>query len=67
MQKGGNDKAKAKWEANVPKGTVRPSESDAVAVVERWIRDKYEKKKYMARYNISIIYNLSCYVYIKGK
>lgn len=45
MKKGGNDKAKAKWEANVPKSVVRPTESDSVATVERWIRDKYEKKK----------------------
>ncbi len=49
MKKGGNDKAKAKWEANVPKSVVRPTESDSVATVERWIRDKYEKKKYMAK------------------
>jgi hypothetical protein len=47
MQEWGNAKAAAYWEANVPKDVKRPTESDPVPVVEKWIRDKYEKKLYV--------------------
>jgi hypothetical protein len=47
MEEWGNGKANTYYEANVPVSVIRPKEGDAVRVVERYIRDKYEHKKYI--------------------
>ena len=47
MNKWGNKKARSYWEANVPDEVYIPDENDTVQVIERWIRDKYEHKKYV--------------------
>jgi hypothetical protein len=47
MEEVGNEKAREKWEANVPKDAYMPDENDSVTTVERWIRDKYERRKYV--------------------
>jgi hypothetical protein len=49
MEEWGNKRANEYWEANVPAGVIRPKEGDPVRVVERYIRDKYEFKRYMAK------------------
>jgi stromal membrane-associated protein len=49
MEEWGNGRANEYWEANVPPSVIRPKEGDPVRVVERFIRDKYEFKKYMAK------------------
>jgi stromal membrane-associated protein len=48
MEEWGNRRANDYWEANVPAHVTRPKEGDAVRVVERYIRDKYEFKRYCA-------------------
>ncbi|GLJ53688.1 hypothetical protein SUGI_1145370 [Cryptomeria japonica] len=40
----GNAVASAYWEKNVPNGYSIPTSDSPDAVVEKWIRDKYEKK-----------------------
>jgi stromal membrane-associated protein len=47
MQTWGNKKARSHWEANVPNEVYIPDENDTTQVIERWIRDKYEHKKYV--------------------
>jgi hypothetical protein len=42
MEEWGNKRANEYYEANVPASVIRPKEGDAVRVVERYIRDKYE-------------------------
>ncbi|EME26443.1 Stromal membrane-associated protein 2 [Galdieria sulphuraria] len=42
----GNAKGRQLYEANLPRGFRRPS-SEELDVLERWIRDKYEKKLFM--------------------
>lgn len=46
MQMMGNSRARAVYEANVPEDHRRPQTDNAL---ESFIRDKYEKKKYLAR------------------
>jgi len=48
MQQVGNGKAKALYEARVPEGHRRPTEADSHAI-EKWFRDKYERKLYFAK------------------
>jgi len=47
MEEWGNKRANDYYEANVPAGVIRPEKGDPVRVVERFIRDKYELKKYI--------------------
>lgn len=49
MEEWGNGRANEYFEANVPSHVIRPKEGDPVRVVERFIRDKYEFKKYIAK------------------
>ena len=49
MEEWGNARANAYYEANVPDNVYRPKEGDQVKVVEKYIRDKYEYKKYIAK------------------
>ncbi|KAH9287802.1 hypothetical protein KI387_031919, partial [Taxus chinensis] len=42
----GNAVASAYWEKNVPSGYSKPTSYSPDAVVEKWIRDKYERKLY---------------------
>lgn len=48
MEEWGNKRANDYYEANMPASVVRPKEGDAVRIVERFIRDKYEHKRYIA-------------------
>ena len=47
MEKWGNKKARELYEANVPKDVYIPDENDSAQVLEKWIRDKYERRKYV--------------------
>ena len=49
MVRWGNRRANEYWEARVPDDYYIPDENDGVNIVERWIRDKYEKKKFVAK------------------
>lgn len=49
MERWGNERANAYYEANLPNKTTKPKETDPVRVLEQYIRDKYEKKKYIAK------------------
>lgn len=49
MEEWGNGRANEYFEANVPSHVIRPKEGDPVRVVERFIRDKYEFRKYIAK------------------
>lgn len=49
MEEWGNKRANEYYEANLPAHVVRPKEGDAVRVVERFIRDKYEHKRYIGK------------------
>ena len=48
MEQWGNGRANAYWEANLPSHVKKPHPEDNVRVVERYIRDKYEHKKFVA-------------------
>mmetsp|Transcript_10880 Transcript_10880/g.33365 ORF Transcript_10880/g.33365 Transcript_10880/m.33365 type:complete len:408 (+) Transcript_10880:34-1257(+) len=48
IQRKGNNYGKQKYEACVPENIRRPDPNDT-ANVERWIRDKYEKKLFMRK------------------
>jgi len=48
MEEWGNKRANDYYEANMPASVIRPKEGDAVRIVERFIRDKYEHKRYIA-------------------
>lgn len=48
MEQWGNARANSYWEANIPRGYAKPKENDAVRVVEKFIRDKYEHKRFVA-------------------
>ena len=48
MLKWGNDRVNEYYEARVPDNYYIPDENDDNAVVERWIRDKYEKQRFVA-------------------
>lgn len=43
----GNERAAGIYEANVPSSTKRPTENSTDKEVELWIRDKYERKRYI--------------------
>jgi stromal membrane-associated protein len=47
MEEWGNKRANDYYEANLPANVVRPKEGDPVRVVERFIRDKYEHRRYI--------------------
>jgi stromal membrane-associated protein len=49
MERLGNALAKEYYEANVPEGYRRPGEHASVREMEKWIRDKYEHKRFAAR------------------
>lgn len=49
MVRWGNKRANEYWEARVPDDYYIPDENDGVGAVERWIRDKYEKRKFAAK------------------
>ncbi|KAI9983620.1 hypothetical protein PInf_007685 [Phytophthora infestans] len=46
MQRWGNGRAKAYYEANVPRDYRIPTEHSSVRDKEMWIRDKYERKRF---------------------
>eukprot|EP00602_Paraphysomonas_sp_CaronLab_P000435 CAMPEP_0185018314 /NCGR_PEP_ID=MMETSP1103-20130426/1077_1 /TAXON_ID=36769 /ORGANISM="Paraphysomonas bandaiensis, Strain Caron Lab Isolate" /LENGTH=442 /DNA_ID=CAMNT_0027548081 /DNA_START=54 /DNA_END=1382 /DNA_ORIENTATION=+ len=48
MEEWGNARANAYYEAKLPPSVSKPRENDPVRVVERFIRDKYELKRYIA-------------------
>jgi hypothetical protein len=48
MEEWGNGRANDYYEANVPSHVIRPKEGDSVRVVEKFIREKYEFKRYLA-------------------
>jgi hypothetical protein len=48
MEQWGNARANAYWEANIPRGYAKPKENDPVRIVEKFIRDKYEHKRFVA-------------------
>lgn len=47
MEEWGNQRANEYWEANLPSNVYKPKEGDAVRTVEKFIRDKYEYKRYV--------------------
>ena len=49
MEQWGNGRANEYYEANVPNTVIKPKEGDPVRTVERYIRDKYEMKKFVSR------------------
>lgn len=49
MQKWGNAQAKKYYEANIPNGYSIPNENSSVREKEIWIRDKYERKRFIPR------------------
>eukprot|EP01138_Halocafeteria_seosinensis_P000667 gb/GECG01000683.1/.p1 GENE.gb/GECG01000683.1/~~gb/GECG01000683.1/.p1 ORF type:complete len:364 (+),score=66.28 gb/GECG01000683.1/:1-1092(+) len=48
MVKWGNDRVNEYYEAHVPDDYYIPDENDSNSVVEKWIRDKYEREKFAA-------------------
>ena len=44
MQRWGNKRANEYWEYNLPKNYPRPTENSSMADLEKFIRNKYEKK-----------------------
>ena len=48
MEQWGNGRANALYEANVHGSVIRPKEGDSVRVVEKFIREKYEAKRFIA-------------------
>jgi len=48
MEEWGNGRANAYWEANLPPHVHKPKEGDTVRTIEKFIRDKYEHKRYVA-------------------
>ncbi|CAM9502660.1 unnamed protein product, partial [Choristocarpus tenellus] len=49
MEEMGNTKGKAFFEAEVPEGYPVPREHATVREREKWIRDKYERRRFVAR------------------
>ena len=47
MQKWGNKKCNAYWEAKLPKSYRRPDEHSSMAELERFIRAKYEQRRWV--------------------
>lgn len=53
MESWGNERAKQYWEARLPRDYAIPSETDSMYTLERWIRDKYERKLFVGQINPS--------------
>lgn len=49
MEDWGNGRANEYYEANVPPQVPRPKEGDSVRTVEKFIRDKYEFKRFIGK------------------
>ncbi|RLN21413.1 hypothetical protein BBJ28_00015316 [Nothophytophthora sp. Chile5] len=49
MQRWGNGRAKAYYEANVPRDYRTPTEHSSVREKEQWIREKYERKRFVSQ------------------
>lgn len=49
MEEWGNQRANEYYEANLPANYHRPKEGDPVRVVEKFIREKYEHKKFISK------------------
>jgi stromal membrane-associated protein len=49
MEEWGNARANAYYEAELPPNVHKPRDGDSVRVTERFIRDKYEHKKFIGR------------------
>ena len=49
MEEWGNGRANLYYEANMPSHVSRPQDGDSVRMIEKFIRDKYELKKYTAK------------------
>jgi stromal membrane-associated protein len=49
MEQWGNKRANEYYEANLPPNVQKPKDGDSVKVVEKFIRDKYEHKRYIAK------------------
>jgi len=49
MEQWGNARAKAYFEAEVPPNYQRPLEGADVRAIQRWIRDKYETRRFVPR------------------
>lgn len=49
MASWGNARAKAYFEAAVPSDYPRPTEHSSDMHLEQWIRDKYERKRFVPR------------------
>jgi len=49
MEEWGNGRANEYYEANISPQVARPKEGDSVRVVEKFIRDKYEFKRYIGK------------------
>eukprot|EP01098_Paradermamoeba_levis_P016446 TRINITY_DN8889_c0_g1_i1.p1 TRINITY_DN8889_c0_g1~~TRINITY_DN8889_c0_g1_i1.p1 ORF type:complete len:169 (-),score=29.62 TRINITY_DN8889_c0_g1_i1:141-599(-) len=52
MQKGGNKKAKEKYEFCVPNNFLRPSPVDPIILKEQWIRAKYLQEEFIETENL---------------
>lgn len=48
MEEMGNERAKAHFEAAVPAGYPIPREHATVREREKWIRDKYERRRFVS-------------------
>jgi hypothetical protein len=48
MEEWGNARANAYYEAKLPRDYPKPRENDSVRVVEKFIREKYEQKRFIA-------------------
>ena len=48
MEEWGNARANAYYEAKLPRDYPKPRENDPVRVVEKFIREKYEQKRFIA-------------------
>lgn len=48
MEEMGNARAKAHFEADVPAGYPVPREHATVREREKWIRDKYERRRFVS-------------------
>jgi len=49
MEAWGNARGKAYFESDVPRNYQRPSEGAGVREVQRWVRDKYEMKRFVPK------------------
>lgn len=49
MEEWGNGRANNYYESNMPEDVYRPIETDSVRIVDKFVRDKYEYKKYISK------------------